>query len=71
MVQDVLYAAQGVKVSENINRNFRGRAGSVARIAELGFLHDKICYYMDPSSGCMPIGMFVYSYFYIYVNNLL
>lgn len=65
MVQEVLYAAQGVKISDNSNRNFRGRAGLMSRIAELGFLHDKICYYMDPSSGCMPIGI-ICSFMYFY-----
>lgn len=60
MIQEVLYIAQGVKKPDCLGRNVHGRAGLVTRIAELGFLHDKICHHMDTSSGCMPIGTRVF-----------
>lgn len=54
-VRDVVLAATGIK-SRGAGNGPRPMQMLYARVAHLGFLHDRLKEFIDPSSGLMPQG---------------
>lgn len=61
-VRDAVLAATGVK-TKGAGGGSRPMQALYARIAHLGFLHDRLKEFIDPNSGIMPQGKYIFCSF--------